>query len=165
MPARLSLMDELDIIRERASSAPVDVIAIAQDLGLEPTSAVMENNIAGYIRRDDLSVAGYRIFYNREHHRFRQRFTVAHELGHYMMHRDLLGEGVGDDIMYRDGPTNLDNKWITPVEERQANTYAANLLMPLPLIQHWRERGVSAIADLAEKFDVSVEAMRIRLGR
>lgn len=31
----------------------------------------------------------------------RQRFTLAHELGHYMLHRTLIGDGLDDDRAYR----------------------------------------------------------------
>ena len=44
---------------------------------------------------------GYRIVVNSGHNRVRRRFTAAHELGHYVYHRDLIGDGIYDDAAYR----------------------------------------------------------------
>lgn len=48
--------------------------------------------------------------------------------------------------------------------EAQANKYAAEILMPVRLINHALEQGLSSIADLADHFQVSKSSMSIRMG-
>ena len=96
-------------------------------------------------------------------------FTIAivviiHELGHFIYHRNLLGAGVGDTRAYRAEGTRFPNAAIRPVHERQANSFAANLLMPHASINALRVQGVTTVPDLAERLQVSQDAMRIRLG-
>lgn len=92
--------------------------------------------------------------------RLRQRFTVAHELGHHVMHR--IGEGpllIADkDIFGRRDPI-----------EQEANAFAGHLLMPDPALEHaLHERQVDqidpdAIAALMQDFGVSYEVAVFRL--
>lgn len=83
----------------------------------------------------------------------RQRFTIAHEIGHVMLHplgrrfRDTNYQGVDPE---------------TRRCEAQANGYAAKLLMPDWVIPVALRR-VRAVEDLAKAFQVSSEAMRVRL--
>lgn len=151
--------DPMKVIAKHWDSTPVPIDEIIRDIGLPLSHEPMADNISGYIERRDGS---YRIVVNANHAKTRQRFTAAHELGHYIYHRDLLGEGVGDNRAYRTEGTDRPNANIRPIHERQANSFAANVLMP-------RHR-LTAVADestatLASRFGVSQEAMRIRLGR
>lgn len=141
---------------------PVPVFRIIDELGLGPERAVLDDNISGWIeRRPDGS---YVITVNAAHSAVRQRFTAAHELGHYIYHRDLLGAGTGDTRAYRAEGTRLPNGAIRPIHERQANSFAANLLMPLRSINTLKAQGVTSVAGLADRLGVSQDAMRIRLG-
>jgi hypothetical protein len=141
---------------------PVPVFRILEELGLGPLREVLENEISGWIeRRPDGS---YGVMVNAAHAHVRQRFTAAHELGHYIYHRDLLGAGTGDTRAYRAEGTRLPNGAIRPVHERQANSFAANLLMPLASINALKAEGVTTVAGLADRLEVSQDAMRIRLG-
>ncbi|MDX6438991.1 MAG: hypothetical protein QOF45_1574 [Gaiellaceae bacterium] len=90
--------------------------------------------------------------------RGRQRFTLAHELGHLILghhadyHLDLTSSVSAGD------PPGYDWK-----HERAANTFAANVLMPAGLIrQDWAEEGATA-PRLAKRYGVSQEAIGIRL--
>lgn len=83
----------------------------------------------------------------------RARFTIAHELGHYFLHL-----------------ANEDNKLITSFRrdqsprETEANKFAAELLMPEKLIRYEYNQLVIPVSDsLAEIFDVSKQAMKVRL--
>lgn len=101
------------------------------------------------------SSAGYTIHVNIEDSPPRQRFTIAHEIAHYILHRDLIGDGITDDPLYR---SSL-GQWY----ERQANKMAADILMPHQLVRSVYRGGVRGLAPLARAFDVSMDAMRIRL--
>lgn len=159
-----TLSQELDLIKTYAESAPVQVIDLASSLGLAPVAEPMDDHVCGLIRRKVTTPTGYQVAFNSRHALNRQRFTVAHEIGHYMFHRDLLGEGVGDTLAYRDDGSGMPNSHIGPTEERQANTFAANLLMPSHLISELRAQGVVSPLDLARRLQVSEAAMRVRLG-
>lgn len=153
------MVDHMSVIAQHWNSTPVPIEAIIRDIGLPLSYEAMDDNISGYIERQNGS---YRIVVNSNHAPTRQRFTAAHELGHYVYHRDLLGEGVGDNRAYRTDGTDRPNANIRPIHERQANSFAANVLMP-------RHR-LSAVAGettaaLATRFGVSQAAMKIRLGR
>ncbi len=80
----------------------------------------------------------------------RQRFTAAHELGHLMLHLD------GTQAAFRDDTFAGDEK------EAQANGYAANLLVPMRLLDIHARSSADTQA-LARLFQVSPAMMRIRL--
>jgi predicted transcriptional regulator len=139
-----------------SGEVPIDVEGLARELGLTVDRVPMLRDIAGKIKKDrHLPGAGYRVVINANDNRRRQRFTLAHEIAHYVMHVDLIGDGVTDDAMYR---STLSGHY-----ERQANKFAADLLLPPSLVrQEWRS-GNRSIAGIAAIFDVSEQAVRIRL--
>src|SRR6266487_4675697 len=65
---------------------PVDPVQIARDLGLDVQEAELEPNVAGAIFKE--TGQDPTIFINASDSPNRQRFTVAHELGHYVMHAE-----------------------------------------------------------------------------
>ena len=158
-----AVRDSLATMKKYRDTAPVDVFANARDLGVDVIKVPMPGNISGIIRRKDHS--SFEILLNSTHSLVRQRFTVAHELGHYIYHRDLLGDGVGDTLAYRTDDAELPpNSKIKLEHERQANTFAANLLMPRALMEKLQRQGIRSAAALADRLQVSEEALKIRLG-
>ncbi|MGW8706084.1 ImmA/IrrE family metallo-endopeptidase [Brevundimonas sp. NPDC055814] len=150
-----------DLILRHQGAAPVKIGAIVKDFNLRLLASTLPAGISGEIRPDDASPAGFTIKVNRHDSHARQRFTVAHELSHYLLHRDQIGRGIVDDVLYR--------STLTDRREAEANRLAADLLMPDSLIEAWLDRasalGVQDIPlYLAERFEVSEAAMRIRLG-
>ena len=139
-------------------TAPVDVVAYAENLGLKVWEQTLRDGISGEIRRDAKhgGTAGYSILVNARDSRTRKRFTVAHEIAHYLLHRDQIGDGLSDNSLYRSGLTTL--------AEVQANKKAAEILMPIKLIEKEIKAGAITIPHLAQRFDVSEQAMSIRLG-
>lgn len=147
------------IIDRHQRIAPVDITALAVDLGL----AVYDDHelapgISGMIARDPLgeSDSGFVISVNAFEHYFRRRFTVAHECAHFLLHRDRIGDGIFDDAMYRSEKMNSQ-------EEFEANNTAADLLMPRELVAAKVKRGFSDTPHLADHFQVSEAAMRVRM--
>lgn len=157
----MSVQDSLSVVKKYWNDAPVDVFAIIRDLCVPLCFAFLPAGVSGQIRRID---GGYAIDVNSVHSKTRQRFTAAHELGHYIYHRDLLGKGVGDTLAFRAEGEALPNPHIRIEHERQANTFAANLLMPNHLIEKLKAQGITGPQALAEHLEVSEEAMRIKLG-
>ncbi|WP_125956803.1 ImmA/IrrE family metallo-endopeptidase [Novosphingobium sp. MD-1] len=156
------MADILSVLESFRGTAPVPVFDIVSQLGLGPEFKPLEDDVSGWI---ELEPSGdYRIVINSNHAPARKRFTAAHELGHYIYHRDLLGAGTGDTRAYRAEHSPLPNAAIRPRHERQANTFAANLLMPAEAISRLRAQGIREIDEMAESLGVSSEALRIRLG-
>jgi Zn-dependent peptidase ImmA (M78 family) len=102
---------------------------------------------------------------NSVHAKTRQRFSIAHEIGHLLLHK---GRPMFID---RDGRLNRRDEvstFGTDVEEIEANSFAAALLMPRHLLAeavsrlHNNSQAVSPEV-LAKRFDVSVQAMQYRL--
>ena len=134
------------------TSAPVDVESICCEEGIRIISMDMheiediaKKPIAGAIQKHPQF--GYTILVNESDIAVRQRFTIAHELGHFFLHMDKDAQ---------------ENKIITSFrmdsspKERQANAFAANLLMPESLVRQEHARMVIPVSD-------SKQAMRFRL--
>jgi len=160
------MTDPMVKIRRHLESVPVNVEQMIRDVGINlKKNSDLPENISGHIRPID---GRYEIASSKTDHYFRQRFTMAHELGHYILHRDMIGQGVDDDTMYRSTPEGeFYNTAIHKIHEMQANSFAASVLMPEDLLRqeivHQQEIGVVRLGDLAKKFQVSPSAMRWRL--
>ena len=141
---------------------PVPVEAIATSLGIDLQYESYDGEVSGMLyRHADGAVIGV----NSMHAPTRQRFTIAHEVGHYDMHK---GTPIFIDrfarVNWRNGESNQ--------EEAQANAFAAELLMPREFVQREVERALTKrhdvtaqqlSSDLAKVFSVSAEAMQYRL--
>ena len=158
MTAEVQAPSEAEIVSRHKERMPVDVDALARDLGVNVVHAHdLGSQVAGKIQRDARlgGPSGFAVYVNANDPPRRQRFTLAHELGHYILHRDLMDGGIVDDTMYR-SPLG---DWY----ERQANRFAADVLLPEQLVRSEYRRGNKALNVLAKRFDVSPDAMRIRL--
>lgn len=150
------------IIAKHQTAAPVDVVAIANELGVRVWEMPsLPPTISGKIFRDPThgGTSGFSIAVNaNEEHATRKRFTIAHEIAHFILHKDYLDKqnGVTDDAMYRSG--------LSTKQEAEANSLAAQILMPMSLIQQLTNSGINNVETLAQRFEVSVTAMKIRLG-
>jgi Zn-dependent peptidase ImmA (M78 family) len=157
----MTSIDPIKVIEKHWDKTPVRIDEMIIDFGLRLEREPLDDQVSGFIERQ--ADGSYKIVVNSVHPQTRQRFTAAHELGHYIYHRDLLGDGVGDNRAYRAEGTGRTNAKIQPKHERQANSFAANVLMPRHrLTDNIHDQQTS---DLAKKFGVSQDAMRIRLGR
>jgi hypothetical protein len=150
-----------DTIRAHQENAPVKLSALAKALGVSLKAATLPAGISGEIRPDPDSPGNVVIRVNRHDSDKRQRFTVAHEIAHFLLHRDQIGNGIKDDVLYR---SSLSDR-----REAEANRLAADLLMPEHLIANWLERARLLRVEnveiyLAEQFEVSEASMKIRLG-
>lgn len=147
------LTEQMALIRRHQKAAPIDVVKIAGKLGLGVWMAYgWPETLSGMIKPGK---QGYDIFTNANHSPQRRRYTIAHEIAHFMFHDFLIGAGIVDNDQYR---SKLD--WAS---ERIASNYAAEILMPDHLLAKVVKSGMTDIAEMAEVFDVSVNAMSIRL--
>jgi Zn-dependent peptidase ImmA (M78 family) len=152
--------------------APIPLHRIATFLKAEIHQQTFEDMVSGVllIRGDERH-----IMVNKAHHPNRQRFTVAHELGHLVLHHNS-GDRLFIDTHLRayqrrgsaaSGVYEEPGSTTTPTEEKEANQFASSLLMPRELLlsktvgrEFWDELDVAA---LAAEFGVSEQAMTIRL--
>jgi len=93
----------------------------------------------------------------------RRRFTAAHELGHYLLHRDLLDGKQHLDRLYSQGGHDNPYGPLSPSHEVQANKFAADLLMPAGPLRVKYNAGTDNVPELAKLCGVSLTAMQIRL--
>jgi Zn-dependent peptidase ImmA (M78 family) len=150
-----------EILERYLSEYPVKLGNLAKALNVAIKVSSMGTGVSGQISREG---DGYTIKVNRNEARERQRFTIGHELSHFLLHRDLIDSspnGITDNVLYRSGaPENI---------EYEANRLAADLVMPMALVERkLREDFGGVVTDatiesLAASFDVSKAAMEIRL--
>lgn len=151
---RLTLPIDLDVVRELLPETP-----LGQGATIKPP---MPLNIAGYegaLVRSPLNEKEWGILYNDRAGAERQRFTIAHELGHFILHRNNQAAFNCSTESIYSGSEGLAQM------EREADDFASNLLMPGNLLRQrldGQEVDFYLLSDLAREFGVSLEAMCIR---
>ena len=160
-----SLVEKL-LKKHRIQSAPVPVEELAQSLGVRVVKEPTDDELSGFLYRDRGQKAAI-IGANANHHPNRQNFTVAHELGHFLLHEgDEVHVDRGFQIKLR---SEFSSKGID-MEEKESNLFAAELLMPASFLRNDLKK-VNAlrldvegvVAELANKYGVSTQAMMFRL--
>ncbi|PZQ96196.1 MAG: ImmA/IrrE family metallo-endopeptidase [Cereibacter sphaeroides] len=146
------------------TAPPVSVERIAKNLGIRIEYAPLDGELSGFAHiRDGASMIGV----NSLHAAARQRFTIAHELGHIRLHQTELRAAVHVDkgSLRRD---SISSEGSDPLEI-QANAFASELLMPQHLLESVLAGKLVDLEDdetiqsLAKRFKVSETAMRYRL--
>lgn len=146
-----------EILKEfRISALPISVEEIASKQSIKISRSPSKDFSGLLIRKDGHALIGV----NSSEAPVRQRFTIAHELGHFFLHpkQDAF-------VDYRD---NKKNVMRTP-KEKQANIFAAALLMPRSHIEKDYRKvakggfGEDELRQLADKYFVSEDAMKYRL--
>jgi Zn-dependent peptidase ImmA (M78 family) len=87
----------MELIRKHQKSAPVHVVPIAETLGLNVYRVTSwPDATSGMIARDPErgGSSGFAIYVNAKHSEVRRRFTIAHEVDHFVLHRVLIGDGI-----------------------------------------------------------------------
>ena len=153
------------IEKNNISEAPVNIGKICQyyDIEVEPIDA--EDNLSGFFLVNDKKIK--MIGYNKNHSENRKRFTIAHEFGHFQLHLH------SDQKLFIDNNSkffrNEKSSSGELKQEREANAFAAALLMPVPLLERELEKINdtedidSIVFKLSSRFLVSEESMRYRL--
>jgi Zn-dependent peptidase ImmA (M78 family) len=157
----------VDNLREEhgLTTAPINIKKLAKNVGVE----IMEENfnelLSGFVYQKH---GNKLIGINSKHSALRKRFTVAHEIGHLYLHKTSSVNYDKAVMMFRDSHASEG----TDTKEIQANQFAAELLMPQDLIREdIKKAGIIDLTDdkfidkLAKKYQVSSQAMAIRLSR
>lgn len=162
------LLEKYDI-----TQAPVEADRIAKFLEIDVKLEEVHDDLSGFLFRDPKTGKTI-IGANASHHENRRRFTIAHELGHYLLHE-------GHTIHIDENPTklafriNLRDKKSSKGEddgEKEANLFAAELLMPANFLEKdlkgkdfdlLDDKQDKQLVDLAAKYKVSIQALTFRL--
>lgn len=164
-----SLVREI-LAQANIQSAPVPVEKIVKQRGIDVRwNEYSQSDVSGF-----LFLGGEKplIGVNSHHAAVRQRFTIAHEFGHYLLHGFTPSEvhvDHGFKVLLRDGHSSEG----TDEVEREANLFAAELLMPEELLRvslrstphlNIDDADVDELLDkLARQYQVSKQAMMFRL--
>lgn len=137
------------------SSPPIPVLELAESSGVDVVFSdmgVYRSTVAGFC-----DFGAKKIYVNSADPINRKTFTIAHELGHWILHKSFF-EAYPDDypVLPRfQNPYSSQNPY-----ELEANTFAANLLVPPRLLQPVKH---APAAYLANVFAVSRQMMENRL--
>lgn len=152
--------------QSKALALPINLGAVADFLKLSIVEKPLEEEFSGF-----LAVNEKTIVINSHHVPVRRRFTAAHEIGHYMLHRKKNSDSpvfIDKTIYYR-RESDTDST-VNYRMEMEANAFAAGLLMPLILLEKYLDKhpevDLGKTADIkliADEFEVSRPAMEYRL--
>lgn len=158
-----TLLDENEIYEP-----PVDAEKIAEKCGLSVVRRDVESISGFIIRGEGKAVIGV----NSSNAQVRQRFTIAHELGHYLLHppgAEDVHVDSGFEVRFRDDLSSQG----TDAGEQEANSFAAELLMPQKFLQTDFEnvggidledgKFLEFLENIARKYKVSNQALVFRL--
>jgi len=148
--------------KHKLFTVPIDVEAFAEKLGARVVFDDLDDDVSGFLLREN-NVSTIAV--NQSHHSNRQRFTIAHECGHLVLHAgkedQLWVDRAYSPVFFR----NLHSGSGEKLHEVQANQFAAGVLMPEELLREQVKGDVSDldILRLALRFKVSEQAMTLRL--
>ncbi|MGX9351351.1 ImmA/IrrE family metallo-endopeptidase [Shimia sp. W99] len=176
-PKRYNASDVLKIAG--VGEPPVDLDRVMSAFGISQDDSLDFDklSLSGFARwSEDRKTAN--IWVNPLEPENRRRFTLAHELGHLFQHMLPNYQDVQRAEEFKDGPREFRRDGSVGKEEREANQFAAKLLMPAPMVKEESTKlkdayrkpdgkiGMSRqrfIDELAQKFEVSSQAMEYRL--
>lgn len=159
---------EFDLLK-----APINLKRLAKKLDITIEEQDLDDDISGFLLKDKLNST---IGINKYHAKVRKRFTLAHEIGHFKLHN--IDSPIFVDYSYKGSMLRSKesnkiyrraNNKVNPTMEKEANFFAANLLMPKSLIKLEIEKlnnnldYDNKVSKLAEIFIVSTQAMDYRL--
>ena len=143
-------------------TVPVPVNQVAAYLGITVELAELGEDCSGVlVRNEGRAVIGV----NQDHHPNRRRFSIAHEIAHFVLHKGDTYIDKGYLVHFRDRESGSGTKQ----EEMAANAFAAALLMPAKQVREdFKQQPFDLTEDaglerLARKFKVSLQAMTYRL--
>lgn len=152
------------LARHGVQEAPVPVDRIAKAEGARIFYQSLEDNVSGFLYRDSAQTV---IGVNTHHAPVRRNFTTAHELGHLLLHdQEQLHIDHDFRVRLRDDRSSEG----TDEAEREANFFAASLLMPRAFLEadlsgqeYVDLLDDDCLRELARKYGVSTQALAIRL--
>ena len=146
---------DLEIVRQMLPGTPYGT-GVRE---IRPPVQLNDDAFEGMLARDPDDHAVWGVAYNGRSRPERQRFTIAHELGHFILHRGQQQRFNCDKQSVHTGIDTLRDI------EREADDFAGNLLMPGDLLRDWisdQRIDLRVLSGIAKRFQVSFEALCIR---
>lgn len=137
---------------------PQSVVALARALGLDVDLVDLRRGESGFLKTDPFAESGYCIVVNSRDNIRRRRFTVLHEIMHFLLHTDRtdpLAQGSARDLSERNFYTAEEL-----VQEREANQGAAVLLFGEGVLSSALSHFNGDISQVAKSFGVSEAVVR-----
>lgn len=156
-----------EIAEKYKGITPVPIVSIAKDLGLSIYETKdFDDSQSGSLKKEG---ENFVIYLNVNHPYTRQRFTIAHEIAHFLLHKsyfDTIAEHVS--LIKQPYPAlNRGGAVSTPEEQKMeldANQLAAELLMPEETFKYvWAHH--NKIDEVANQFEVSQSAANFRASK
>jgi Zn-dependent peptidase ImmA (M78 family) len=143
---------------------PIKIEEIARLRGVKIVPYSLDNDVSGLLQiQNGVGTIGY----NQDEQKVRRRFTIAHELGHFELHKDKSDLFVDKQFVYRSIYSNDSPE--KQQMEQEANYFASAILMPSDLVRKEVDKtkldlgSEKAIEELSKVFEVSTTAMSIRI--
>ena len=155
---------EAILIEKELFVANFDIKLLAENLKIQLIEKDLNDEVSGFfVITNNKPVITYKSDSSNPN---RTRFTIAHEIGHYILHSkdQPIFIDKTPQVMYR----NIASTTGEILREREANAFAAALLMPKELlVQEINNAPITYVDDtihyLSERFGVSHQAMSFRL--
>lgn len=157
------------LVGNQIITAPVPIEQMARELGAEIRREPADDKLSGFLLRDPSQRRAV-IGVNSNHHPNRQRFTIGHEIGHLLLHEgdrlhvDRIDSGLRVKLRDENSSAGTDD------EEKEANLFAAELLMPAAFLTRDLASldgkdllDESVLQPLAQQYCVSTQALTFRL--
>ena len=145
---------EAELLSERYDDPPIPALEIAEGSAVDVVFTDFNefaDEVSGFCDFEAKKI----YVYNRDTMR-RKNFTIAHELGHWILHRDLFADDASE---YKVLPRFTKPNYADSLE-KEANSFAAELLVPTRLLKPVIRLSASKLADM---FLVSREMMEYRI--
>lgn len=151
----------IQYILECQAIIPVQIVKLAQSFNIEVYKVSdMKSDISGAIVNEN---GNYIIYTNENEPKNRRRFTIAHELAHYILHKDIIDNDLNGNLTDAKGSGGIMYlSKLSTIFEKDANKLAAEILMPLEKVKELYLK-YNDIKKLSNEFAVSEQAMRIRI--
>jgi Zn-dependent peptidase ImmA (M78 family) len=136
------------------SAPPINPVIIARDLGVNVSFVGLPEHqtVSGFYDAADDA-----IYVNKDEYPKRQTFTIAHELGHRVLHREWAASNEYRVLLRDPSLMVIDEK------EQEANAFAAHLLVPAGMLAKYRD--IASVEELSKLFVVSMPVIKNRLKR
>lgn len=137
----------------------VSVKALAEALGLDVHQVDLPKGMAGRLVPDPFSDSGYAIEVNRHHSVRSRRFTVLHEIGHFLLHADATDPLADAMLLSRSD----DEFYFDQTQEREANDVADVLLFGDGALAAAVSLYRGDVENLAKYFGVTENMIRVAM--
>lgn len=149
---------EKTLVNDGKIFIPIDVETVASMIGLDVMLLPLEDGTDGLLVKDEPSKP-FKAVIDSNSNRHRRRFTLAHEIGHFVKKYQFFPENETAGEVERRSEMS---SYGTDPEEIWANKFAAALLMPSGVMRRlWADN--ASVEEISDRLDVSIASIGHRL--